>query len=95
MGRLTDRLKSTNLVRKFVHFIVGLCTYPGIAIINKLRIRGTENIRKLPKSNVLFVCNHQTYFLDVITLFHIFSAIKWGKKDKLGIPYYFLTLIPG
>ncbi|MCH5687853.1 1-acyl-sn-glycerol-3-phosphate acyltransferase [Niabella sp. W65] len=77
-------MKSTSLVRKLVHLVVGLCTYPGIAIINKLRIRGTDKVKALPKTNVLFVCNHQTYFLDVITMFHIFSAIKWGRRIGLG-----------
>lgn len=91
MGKLIDRLKRTNFIKKLVHFVVGLFTYPGIAIINKLRIHGTKNLEALPKTNVLFVCNHQTYFLDVITMFHIFSAIKWGKKSKLGLPYYFLN----
>ncbi|WP_460764930.1 lysophospholipid acyltransferase family protein [Niabella terrae] len=74
-----------------VHVVVGLSTYPGIAIVNRLRIKGATHLKQLPDSNVLFVCNHQTYFLDVITLFHIFSAIKWGKRTRLGLPYYFLN----
>ncbi len=78
-------------MRKLVHIFVGAVTYPGIAIFNKLKINGAEHIKKLPTSNVLFVCNHQTYFLDVISMFHTFSAIKWGKRQKLGIPYYFLN----
>ncbi len=91
MNKWLAKIRNWNIVRKMVHFIVGLSTYPGIAIINKLRIKGIENLDGLPKSNVLFVCNHQTYFLDVITMFHIFSAYKWGKRSKLGIPYYFLN----
>jgi len=91
MSKLIERLKRTNLVRKMVHFIVGMSTYPGIAIINKLNIERAEVLKKLPKSNVLFVCNHQTYFLDVITLFHVFSAVKWGKTNRLGVPYYFFN----
>lgn len=84
-------MKNWNIVRKVVHFIVGIVTYPGIAIFNKLRIIGWEHIKKLPSNNVLFVSNHQTYFLDMITLYHIFSAVKWGKKEKLGLPYYLLN----
>ena len=57
-------------------------------MINKLKISGTENIKDLPKGNVLFVSNHQTYFADVITFLHIFSAVKWGKKNHLGFPFY-------
>lgn len=91
MGKSAGRLRNANIVRKFVHFTVGLFTYPGIAIFNKLRIRGTEHLEKLPPNNVLFVSNHQTYFIDVITFFHILSARKWGKKDRLGVPYYFLN----
>lgn len=91
MSLLTERLKNFRLVRKIVYAIVGLFSYPGLAIINKLKITGTEHLKKLPRQNVLFVCNHQTYFADVITLLHIFCAVKWGKKDSLGIPYYLLN----
>lgn len=49
-----------------------------------------EHLKGLPKGNVLFVSNHQTYFADVITFIHIFCANSWGKKNRLGIPYYLL-----
>ena len=74
-----------------VYAIVGIISYPALTIINKLKISGTEHIRNLPKQNVLFVSNHQTYFADVITFLQIFCAVKWGKQDKLGIPYYLLN----
>jgi 1-acyl-sn-glycerol-3-phosphate acyltransferase len=85
------RLKKFQLVRKIVYAIVGIVSYPGIAIINKLNIKGTEHISCLPKRNVLFVSNHQTYFADVITFLHIFCAVKWRKKNRLGVPYYLLN----
>ena len=91
MSSFTERLKNVNLVRKIVYFLVGLFSYPGIAIINKLKISGTEHISRLPRKKVLFVSNHQTYFADVITFLHIFCAIKWGKKNRLGVPYYLLN----
>lgn len=91
MSSFTDRLKHFNLVRKIVYFIVGMVSYPGLAIINKLRISGTEHLKGLPKGKVLFVSNHQTYFADVITFLHIFCAVKWGKMNRLGIPYYLLN----
>jgi 1-acyl-sn-glycerol-3-phosphate acyltransferase len=80
-----------SLIRKIVYAIVGIATYPGIAIINKLKISGTEHISNLPRKNVLFVSNHQTYFADVITFLHIFCAVKWRKKNSLGVPYYLLN----
>jgi 1-acyl-sn-glycerol-3-phosphate acyltransferase len=84
-------LKQTKLLKSCVYFMVGVVSYPGIAIINRLKISGTENIKHLPKRNVLFVSNHQTYFADVITFLHIFCAIKWRKQNKLGIPFYLLN----
>jgi len=56
-----------------------------------LHIEGTENLHGLPKSNVLFVSNHQTYFADVMSFLHIFCAVKWRKENKLGIPLYLLN----
>jgi len=88
---IEDRLKNIKIFRKFLYAILGIVTYPGIAIVNKLKISGTENLEGLPKQNVLFVSNHQTYFADVITLLHIFCAVKWGKKNRLGFPYYLLN----
>ena len=86
-----QRLKHIKPLRSVVYAIVGIVSYPGLMILNKLKISGTEHIDKLPKHNVLFVSNHQTYFADVITFLHIFCAVKWGKKNRLGIPYYLLN----
>jgi len=91
MSRLLAKIRNWDAVRKFVHFSVGLATYPSFAIINKLHIVGAENLENLPSKNVLFVSNHQTYFMDVIALFHIFSAFRWGKRNRLGFPLYFLN----
>jgi 1-acyl-sn-glycerol-3-phosphate acyltransferase len=91
MNKLADRLKNFHPLRKIIYFFVGIFSYPGIAIINKLQVTGTDHFRKLPPRNVLFVSNHQTYFADVITFLHIFCAVKWGKRDRLGIPYYLLN----
>jgi len=91
MSSLTDKLKHIRIVRSVVYTIVGALSYPGLAIINKLKIEGTENLESLPKKNVLFVSNHQTYFADVITFLHIFCAVKWRKRNKLGFPFYLLS----
>src|SRR5688572_31324468 len=88
---LWKTLGESQFVRKIVYAIVGVFSYPGLALVNKLKISGTEHIEKLPRKNVLFVSNHQTYFADVITFLHIFCAVKWRKKNRLGIPYYLLN----
>src|SRR5688500_13703469 len=85
------RLAEMALVRKLVYALVGIVSYPGLVLVNKLKISGTEHIENLPKKNVLFVSNHQTYFADVITFLHIFCAVKWRKRNRLGVPYYLLN----
>jgi 1-acyl-sn-glycerol-3-phosphate acyltransferase len=90
MSKLLARLAETKLVKGILYAIVGVFSYPGLCFVNKLKIEGTEHLEKLPKQNVLFVSNHQTYFADVITFLHIFCAISWRKRNKLGIPYYLL-----
>jgi 1-acyl-sn-glycerol-3-phosphate acyltransferase len=74
-----------------VYATVGFFSYPGLALVNRIQISGTEHIENLPKQNVLFVSNHQTYFADVITFLHIFCAVKWRKHNRLGIPYYLIN----
>ena len=91
MASLIEKLKRIRIIRAFVYAIVGIISYPGLVWINRLKISGTENIKNLPHRNVLFVSNHQTYFADVISFLHIFCAVKWGKKNRLGVPYYLLN----
>lgn len=77
-------------MKGLVYTSVGAISYPGLAMINKLQVSGMESLHKLPKKNVLFVSNHQTYFAEVIAFLHIFCAVSWRKKNRLGIPYYLL-----
>jgi 1-acyl-sn-glycerol-3-phosphate acyltransferase len=88
---LTERMRNIKLVRSCVYALVGAASYPGLAMVNSIRIEGTEHLKGLPKKNVLFVSNHQTYFADVITFLHIFCAVKWRKENRLGLPYYLLN----
>jgi 1-acyl-sn-glycerol-3-phosphate acyltransferase len=88
---LIEKLKRIRIVRAIVYAIVGLLSYPGLVWINRLKITGTEHIKEIPRRNVLFVSNHQTYFADVITFLHIFCAVKWGRKNRLGFPVYLLN----
>ena len=91
MSQLVERLKHIRIVRSIVYAIVGVFSYPMLAMVNKLKIEGTENIENLPKGNVLFVSNHQTYIADVITFLHIFCAVKWRRRNRLGAPFYLLN----
>lgn len=90
MAMFFGKLKEVRLVQALVYSFVGACSYPGLNLVNKLQINGMDRLHHLPKKNVLFVSNHQTYFADVITLIHIFCAVSWRKKYRLGIPFYLL-----
>jgi 1-acyl-sn-glycerol-3-phosphate acyltransferase len=91
MNHWIKSLRQTRLIKSLIYFFVGVVSYPGLAIVNKIKIHGTEVLKNLPKRNVLFVSNHQTYFADVITFLHIFCAVKWRKNNKLGLPFYLLN----
>jgi 1-acyl-sn-glycerol-3-phosphate acyltransferase len=91
MSKFIDKLKDIKLVKAIVYALVGSFYYPRLMWVNKLKIEGTEHIKDLPKKNVLFISNHQTYFAEVITFLHIFCAVKWRKKNRLGVPYYLLN----
>jgi 1-acyl-sn-glycerol-3-phosphate acyltransferase len=75
-------------VKSMVYSIVGAVTYPGLNMVNKLKIEGMDVLRNLPRNNVLFVSNHQTYFTDVISLMHVFGAARMGRKKRLGFPIH-------
>lgn len=90
MSRFLSGIKESGVIKGIVYALVGIITFPGLSLLNKFKIRGMENLEGLPKGNVLFVSNHQTYFADVIAFIHIFCAHSWRKKNKLGIPFYLL-----
>lgn len=90
MRNLLKAFKESGFVKRLVYMVVGSMSFPGLAIINKMEINGMDKLKKLPKKNVLFVSNHQTYFAEVIAFLHVFSAVSWRKKHGLGIPYYLL-----
>ncbi len=90
MPSLSEKLSNSRLVKGPVYAVVGLATWPGLSWVNKTEITGMEYLEGLPKQNVLFVSNHQTYFADVITFIHIFCANLWGRKNRLGLPFYLL-----
>lgn len=70
-------------LKKWLIRIMGLMTHQRYKGFNKLEIEGSEVIRGLPDTNVLFVSNHQTYFADVVAMFHVFNASLSGRADSI------------
>ena len=69
--------------KKWIIRILGLITHSRYKGFNKLEIEGSDVIRNLPEENVLFVSNHQTYFADVVAMFHVFNASLKGRDDNI------------
>jgi len=70
------------LKRGLIH-IFALLTHKRYRGFNSLRIEGSEIINSLPDTNVLFISNHQTYFADVVAMFHVFNASLSGRQDSI------------
>lgn len=70
-------------LKKWLIRIMGLITHSRYKQFNTLEIEGSEVIRNLPETNVLFVSNHQTYFADVVAMFHVFNASLSGRDDNI------------
>ncbi|MGB7394259.1 MAG: lysophospholipid acyltransferase family protein [Pricia sp.] len=70
-------------IKKWLIRIMGLMTHSRYKQFNNLEVDGSEIIRSLPERKVLFVSNHQTYFADVVAMFHVFNASLSGRVDNI------------
>ena len=71
------------ILKKWLIRILGLMTHRRFRGFNELQIEGSEIIKDLPPINVLFISNHQTYFADVVAMFHVFNASLSGRVDSI------------
>ncbi|WP_298424471.1 lysophospholipid acyltransferase family protein [uncultured Kordia sp.] len=70
-------------LKKWLIRIAGTLTHRRYRGFNELKIEGSEILKNLPDKNVLFVSNHQTYFADVVAMFHVFNASLSGRGDSI------------
>jgi len=70
-------------LKKWLIRVFGAITHRRYRGFNDLHIEGSEIIRNLPDKNVLFISNHQTYFADVVAMFHVFNASLSGREDNI------------
>lgn len=71
------------ILKKWLIRIAGAFTHRRYRGFNELQIDGSEIIKSLPDTNVLFISNHQTYFADVVAMFHVFNASLHGRVDSI------------
>ena len=70
-------------IKKWLIRFFGLLTHRRYRGFNFLKIEGSEIIKSLPDTDVLFISNHQTYFADVTAMFHVFNASLSGRIDNI------------
>lgn len=70
-------------LKRWLIRIFGAMTHRRYQGFNKLQVDGSEVIRDLPETGVLFISNHQTYFADVVAMFHVFNASLSGRQDNI------------
>ncbi|WP_340074964.1 lysophospholipid acyltransferase family protein [Leptobacterium sp. I13] len=70
-------------LKKWLIRTFGVLTHRRYRGFNELQIEGSEIIKNLPETGVLFVSNHQTYFADVVAMFHVFNASLSGRVDTI------------
>jgi 1-acyl-sn-glycerol-3-phosphate acyltransferase len=75
-GVLSEKLAARTFLNRWVRrgvlasFSVGF-TVPYFSILNDVHVEGDEILKDLPRRNVVFLANHQTYFLEAITFFDL------------------------
>jgi 1-acyl-sn-glycerol-3-phosphate acyltransferase len=70
-------------LKRWLIRIFGAMTHRRYRGFNELQIDGSEIVKDLPETNVLFISNHQTYFADVVAMFHVFNASLSGRVDNI------------
>jgi len=70
-------------LKKMLIRYLGFLTHRRYRGFNELNIEGSDVIKNLPSTNVLFVANHQTYYADVVAMFHVFNASLHGRIDSI------------
>lgn len=70
-------------LKKWLIRLFGALTHRRYRGFNEMQIDGSEIIKNLPDTNVLFISNHQTYFADVVAMFHVFNASLKGREDNI------------
>ncbi|MGA0384663.1 MAG: lysophospholipid acyltransferase family protein [Flavobacteriaceae bacterium] len=79
------------LLKRLLIIFAGFVTHARYKRFNTLKIEGSQVLRDLPSENVLFVSNHQTYFADVVAMFHVFNASLKGREDSIKNVSYLLN----
>lgn len=88
-----DEFGNIYFIKRIIVFVLGFYSYLRYNRFKKLIVSGTENLSGLPRKNVMIISNHQTYYAEVIVMYHVFSSLKNGFINSLKNPVYLLNPI--
>lgn len=71
-------------LKRWLISIMGVLTHKSFCGYNELQIKGSKIIKTLPNFNVLFISNHQTYFADIMAMYHVFNASLSGQDNSIN-----------
>jgi 1-acyl-sn-glycerol-3-phosphate acyltransferase len=57
--------------RAFIAVAGRALTYPYFELLNKLKVNGEDLLDRLPLDGVVFLSNHQTYFVEAVAFYHL------------------------
>jgi 1-acyl-sn-glycerol-3-phosphate acyltransferase len=86
--KFKDPFGTIYMLKSILILAIGLISWFIFTRIQKLRISGISNLRDLPKENVLFVSNHQTYFADATAINHGFHLARNRSGKNVKYPFY-------
>lgn len=84
-----DVLGNFHIVKRVLILLFGVVGYYRFFVVNRTSFHGLKNLRTLPKRNVLFISNHQTYFMDVFLMYISMASVRNKVKDPRMLWYLF------
>ncbi len=89
LGGLLPEKAATTFLNRWLRrgllagFGVGF-TVPYLAILNDVHVEGDEVLKDLPRRNVVFLANHQTYFLEALAFFDlVYVRYQFPLEDPM------------
>lgn len=70
-------------LKRLLFTVLGAFNWVRFAVFNRLTYEGREHLAGLPKAGVLLVCNHLTYYIDVLALHHAVAGPRCSPFDGL------------
>lgn len=88
-----DAFGNRLVIKRILILMFGSVAFYRFLRVNRTSVKGWEVLHKLPKNNVLFVSNHQTYFMDVFLLYIALTAARNGQSSLKPIWYIFNPIL--